>query len=564
MKIAQDIKREMLRRYEALRIERQTNVDSMYRDIQTYLLPDHGLNLTAGGDNKEQKVENNRSAILDDTGGKALDVLSSGLMAGLTSPARPWFRLGTRERIEMNDNLAKEWLFTVEEELRASFSRSSAYKALHHAYIELAGFGTAAIEMIPSDETGLSFKAFTAGEYYFTADFNGKIDSFYRELYLTARQLVREFGIENVSERVANAYRSGRMNTARFKVVHAVEPSSDELDLKDVMGRPFRSVYMEVDGPMDNLLRVRGYDEMPMMCPRWTVVGNQTYGRSIAMKVLPDIKQLQHETDLKLEGLHKVVEPPVKAPGHPSDLVVNSFPGGVTFDVTAGGGDARGLSPLYEVAPDINALRADIADVQRRIREGFFNDIFLMLAGGNVSDRMTAREIAERHEEKMLILGPVLERLQDELLTPMIDRAFRFLVDSGRIPEIPPSLADSDLKVEYISILAQAQKDAGRLQGLNAITQFVSAVSALNPESLDKFDLDEAIDIYADAVGVPPSVIVSDEDVAKIREARAEAAANREAAEQQRMDAETLAKTASAVADAPFQQSQGMIDQVVL
>ena len=172
----------------------------------------------------------------------------------------------------------------------------------------------------------------------------------------------------------------------------------------------------------------------------------------------------------------------------------------------------------------------DIQDVRQRINGSFYADLFLMLA--NATDtRMTATEVAERHEEKLLMLGPVLERLHNELLDPLIDITFNRMIESNLIPPAPEELQGMELSVEFVSMLAQAQ----RAIGTNSVDRYVNsmgAVAQMKPDVLDKFDSDSWADNYADMLGIDPSLIVAGEQVAKIREDRAmaqQAAAQAEA-----------------------------------
>ena len=140
---------------------------------------------------------------------------------------------------------------------------------------------------------------------------------------------------------------------------------------------------------------------------------------------------------------------------------------------------------------------------------------------------ITAREIDERHEEKLLALGPVLEQLNQDVLDPLIDITFNIMYRQGLIPEPPEEIAGTQLKVEYISILAQAQKMVG-LAGIERFAGFVGQVATYDPQVLDKVDRDQMIDEYGDITGVPPRIIVPDDKVAAIREGRAAVAKQQE------------------------------------
>lgn len=135
---------------------------------------------------------------------------------------------------------------------------------------------------------------------------------------------------------------------------------------------------------------------------------------------------------------------------------------------------------------------------------------------------MTATEVAERHEEKLLMLGPVLERLHNELLNPLIDITFNEMLANGALPPPPEELKGVDLSVEFVSMLAQAQ----RAIGTNSVDRFVAnigQVAQIKPDVLDKFNSDEWVTAYSDMLGVDPSLIVASNEVALIRENRAKA-----------------------------------------
>jgi hypothetical protein len=227
-----------------------------------------------------------------------------------------------------------------------------------------------------------------------------------------------------------------------------------------------------------------------------------------------------------LVALDKLVDPPMNAPLNLKNEGASIIPGGVNYlDLNQG---QQSFVPAYQVNPDFQSIEYKIEKVQQAIREGFFADLFLMIA--NSPKDMTATEVLERHEEKLLMLGPVIERIQPELLDRVIDRTFYLMDQVGLIPMPPKELEGMELEVEYISLLAQAQK----MVGITAIEQtaaFVGNLAAVKPEALDKFDQDEAVDQYADMVGVPPKIIVPDDKVQEIRAERAQQMAQQQAME---------------------------------
>jgi hypothetical protein len=260
------------------------------------------------------------------------------------------------------------------------------------------------------------------------------------------------------------------------------------------------------------------------------------------MLALGDIKQLQHQQLRKAQGIDYKVRPPLSVPTSLMNREVDTLPGGVTYyDATNPSG---GIKSLFEANIDLSHLLNDIQDVRYRIRTAFHADLFLMLA--NATDtRMTATEVAERHEEKMLILGPVMERLHNELLSPLVEKTFHQMVRAGIIPPPPDDLKGINIDIEFISMLAQAQ----RAVGANSIDRWVGSLGAVaqyKPDVLDKFNADEWADAYADMLGVDPNLIVADDKVAVIRTQRAQQqqmAQQTALAEQQSQTAKNLGET---------------------
>ncbi len=504
-------------------------------DAKDYILPDHGRNIS--GENSAEVNDGARkdSKIYDATATRAVKILGAGMQSGLTSPARPWFRLALPDPELMDFQPVKEWLFIVEDRMREVFAKSNAYNAFHHSYLELATFGTAALVELENFETIIRCRPMTIGEYFLALGADLKVDTCYRKIWMSARQMVEQFGIDNVSQPVKRAFEDGRFEN-NFLVICAIEKNDDKL-VRVQNGMPYRSIYFEKGGEGNKVLQVTGYSEFPVMAPRWEVVGQDTYGGCPGNDVLGDVKMLQKMRSKGLILLDKLVDPPMLAPNSMKGEDINSMPGGVTYNDDAGG--QQSVRSLFEVQPAFAELRNDREGVRYDIRQGLYNDLFLMIAQSDKD--MTATEVAERHEEKLIMLGPVLERLHSEMLNPVIDRTFAIMERVGYLPPPPEELQGMQLKVEYISLLAQAQKAVG-LGAIQQFAGFVGGIIALNPASAYKVDFDEMIDQYGDAVGVPPTMIVPDEVVAALKEQEAQK-------QQAKQMGEAMAQAASSAKD---------------
>lgn len=535
-----DLKRRCLERWEALKSER-TSWMTHWQEISEVLTPRTGRFLVS--DNN--KGDKRHRAILDNTGTRALRTLAGGMMAGMTSPARPWFRLTTLNP-ELDESYeVKDWLGRVTSLMQMVFAKSNIYQSLTMAYEELGAYGTAAVILYDDPDNVIHCMPLTIGEYAIATDGRGRVNTLYREFRMTVAQLVQEFGYASCSGATQQMF-DKRQYDEWVTVVNAIEPRDmrdpEKIDNKNM---PYRSVYFEDCAEDKKILRESGFRTFPCLCGRWGVSGGDIYGTSPGMEALGDLHQLQQEQLRKSQAIDYQSNPPVLVPADLKDDESAIVPGGTVFVDSVS--QAQMVRSAYDVPLRLDFLLQDIQDVRARINEAFYKDIFMMLTeqGG---DRMTATEVAERHEEKMLMLGPVLDRLNSEMLDPLITLVFERLQANGMLPPLPEELQGVELNVDFISILAQSQKAVTT----NAIDRFVNslnAVAGMKQEVLDKFNADRWADTYADSLGIDAQLIVPDKEAAKLREARAQAQAQQAQLEQAQQAASTMKDVAQAQID---------------
>jgi hypothetical protein len=524
-------------RWGALKAER-SSWWSHWSELSTYLQPFMGRFFVQDR-NRGMRRHN---AIYDSTGLRCVQILGAGMMGGMTSPARPWFRLTTPDKDLAKQASVKQWLSDVTQLMLDVFAKSNTYRALHSGYKENGIFGTQAKFVLADFKTVIHHQQLTCGEYAIATNYRGEVDTLYREFEKTVYELVAEFGRDNVSGSVRNLYDRGSLDSW-VPIVHAVEPNAARDPRKrDAKNMAWRSVYFEVGAEKGKLLRESGFKRFPGLVSRWDVSGNDIYGNSPGMEALGDVKQLQHQQLRKGQGIDFMTKPPLQAPTSLKNREIQMLPGGVTYVDTVGAQNA--IQSMFDVRLDLNHLLADIQDVRERVRGAFYADLFLML-DNDTNPRMTATEVAERHEEKLMMLGPTVERLHNEELMPLIEVTFAHMLEAGIVPPPPPEMHGQQLNVDFVSMLAQAQ----RAVATNSVDRFVGnlgAIAQMKPDVLDKFDEDEWAEQYADMLGVDPSLIVADDKVALIRKARAQAqqqAAQAQAANQAADTAQKLANS---------------------
>lgn len=503
-----------LRRKGALWDERASWM-AHWQEISQYQQPRAGRFVTTDR-NRGEKRHNN---IYDRTPLGAQRTLSAGLMSGMTSPARPWFRLTLSDPALRELGPVKSWLHQSTNLLREIFSVSNTYRALQQGYGELGLFGTWADVVLFDFDNVLHHYPLTVGEFAIATNEKGVVDTLAREYEMTVGQMVRQFGRDACVPTVQNMFDRGDLDKW-VPVVHLVEPNTTrDLGKRDARNMRWASSYID-PSQSSKFLKESGFKRFPVLAPRWDVFGGDIYGSSPGMEALGDVKQLQHEQLRKSQAIDYQVNPPLQVPIEYKENARARLPGGIGYVANAAAGS--GIRSMFDVNLRLDYLLKDIEDVRGRIRSAYYEDLFLMLANDTRSG-VTATEIAERHEEKLLMLGPVLERLHNELLSPLIDMAFDFAAEAGILPPTPPELEGRELNVEFVSTLAQAQRIVSA-QGTDRLIATVGAIASQSGDLSvwDKIDKDQVVDDYADNYGVNPEVIVPDDVVAQVRQQRAQ------------------------------------------
>jgi hypothetical protein len=508
------------RRLSALKDERSgQGWDSHWRELVDYFAPGRGRYLRNENELQHNDGRKKHSKIINGSSIDARRTLAGGLQGGLTSPTRPWFRLTLQDQDLAESGPVKKYLSAVRNVMLAVFARSNFYGSTHSIYDELGVFGTGGMLLEEDPKTVIRARPFTIGEFYLALDSYHRPETMYRQFVMSVEQLVEKFDWEMLPSRIRQDYASGFLDR-KNEVVHVIEPNSNKQNGRaDHRGMDYKSCYFLLsggDGASEGMLREKGYRGKPFVAPRWDVVGVDVYGQSPGMAALGDVKMLQKLEEKKLKALDKQVDPPMIAPAGMRASGVSLIPGAVNF-VDEVAGSTAALKPMLEVRFDHAGVRGEIEAVERRIQRFFFNDLFLSII--NQTKEMTAEEVARRHEEKLTMLGPIIERLDAEFLDPIIDRAYEICNSYGILPEPPPEIQGTDLKVEYISLLAQAQKMVS-MSSIREFTGFVLAHAQANPGILDKVDFDQTADEVADILGVPPTMVRDDKSVAELRQAR--------------------------------------------
>ncbi|HVB17278.1 MAG TPA: portal protein [Stellaceae bacterium] len=497
--------------------------------LEGYILPRRGIFINAAMPTPNtmiRGVQVNQN-IVDPTGTYAMRRCAAGMFNGLMSPSRPWFKLKPAFFArDIADPDSQEWFEEVESRMYTVMARSNFYTEGAGQYEDIVTFGTGPQIIYEDDQDIIRCYTPCPGEYFIAAGADLRAQSLYRLWNMTVAQIVDMFGVANCPPSVQKQWQSkGGSLEVEWLVAHAIEPNFpiDAPGMGRIDALPgdftYREIYWLYGGDGDYPMSLTGFNDPPFVAPRWAITSNDPYGRSVGMDVFFDILQLQVETKRKAEAIEKLVRPPMLASMDLKNEPNSILPGRVTYVNQLDAG--KGMRPIYTVNPEIAEMQQDIQAIQVRIKEGFFNDLFAMLEQTG-DHRMTATEVSQRNQEKLQLLGPVIERLQNEDLGPKVKRVFRVLERKGLLPPLPQSLHGVPLGIEYVGMLSLAQK-AAKTATMERFANTAMALEQRDPSVADCWDKGEWLKEYGDDLSLSKRIMNSPQKIQQLRQTRAQA-----------------------------------------
>lgn len=502
---------QLCKRYDALKADTErTNWESHCEEISQLVSP-RKLGFTGDRTAGEKKM----TKIYDATGVHANEMLAAGLHGMATNPASRWFSLRMKDdKIGEQDDI-RAYLSDVEEKMfSAIYSPFSNFNtAIHEAYLDLGAFGQAVMFVGTRKDGGLLFQTRHLAECVISENDEGVVDTLFRRSKYTVRQMVHMWGVDGVSQVVREKYQQEKLDE-QFDVVHAVLPrEKTEYGKKNKQNHPFASIYFE--HKTKHMLEESGFEEFPYLVPRWAKLPGEMYGRGPGMTALPDVKMLQAQMITFIKALQKNADPPLWTRDDGILGGIRTVPGGVNYVK----GDARAaVSMMPTSLAGLQAVEQAMEGLRERIRTLFFTNI--MQFGGEAPD-MTATEVQIRNAEKLRMMGPLIGRLESEMLGPMVSRVYGIMERMDMLPQ-PPDLGDlpdeqREWVVEFVSPIATAQRQT-QLEG---VQQAIMAVMGLGEDAAAqiikrKLNPDRMFDWVWDLLNNDPDLLNTDEELEEI------------------------------------------------
>jgi hypothetical protein len=485
-------------------MEKRSNWESHWQEVADYMLP-RKAEIT-----KQRAAGDKRNiSIFDATAIHALELLAASLHGMLTSSANRWFSLRFKET-ELNDSdEAKEWLEDATQRMYDAIAKSNFQQEIFECYHDLIAFGTACLMIEEDDEDTLNFSARHIKEIYIQENKKGYVDTIYRKFKMPAQAVLDKFGVENVSKEVLNSAKKNPFD--ELTIIHVVRPRLEfDPKKKDKKNMPFQSIYYEES--TGHIIMIGGFKENPYVIPRYLKASTEIYGRSPGMNALPDVKVLNKMVENSLKAAAKSIDPPLLIPDDGMLAPVRMAPGSINY-YRAGSRDR--IEPL-----NINANTSMTLNSENQRREAIVKMFHVDQLVITENRNMTATEVLQRQEEKMRILGPVLGRLQSELLSPLIIRVFNIMLRNNLFQMAPDILRSQELNIEYVSPIALAQKSSELQSIMRGLELFGSMAQAM--PVMDYIDENGLIKQLINILGLPAKMIKSDAEVQQIREERAQ------------------------------------------
>lgn len=508
----------------------RVNWEELWDELAHYVVPLKEMYATAPGQKKY-------GHLLDTTAMVNAELLAGSLHSMLTSPSGYFFALTTGDFQLDKKDAVRMYLQDTTRVLHEKINDSNFQTEVHEMYLSLVGQGNSCFSVDEEREAPGSIICSTRPMkgVWWREDSKGRVVELYREMDMTPEDMVDEFGLEELPDKIQKAYKENKKD--KWEVIHVVYPRKKTAEAKKEFRFDYASQYVIKKEKIT--VKIDGYYEFPYMTPRWVKMAGETYGRGPGEKALGPAKALNVMRETTISGAQKVVDPPLQAPDDGFILQVNTSPGGLSY-YRAGSQDR--IQPVFNDARIDFGYQA-IEQERVQIREAFYTDQLKLREG----DRMTTVEVNQRIEEGLRFMGPMLGRLEREFLVPFVTRIYRIAERNDQLPVLPAELKGKPIKVRYSSIMAIQQR-MSEITNIRRTMAEVAPFLTMDQRLMNMFSGQEAIRYIARIMGFPQELIRKQEEVDALNQQQQQMQQQQMQAEQQKAQADAANKTLSGVA----------------
>jgi hypothetical protein len=502
--MANELAEKIIQREEKLRLER-FNWNQTLQEVSELVLPNRAAFTTT-----INPADNTHHKVFDTTAIWANEQLAAGLHGFVTPSTQRWLKMDLNNEELMEDDEVVNWLAMASDvAYKYIYQPNSNFVSMsHEMYLDLGCLGTSVmyIEERPSRLSPLRFHTFHLAECVFDEDAEGQVNTLYRKFKWSVRKIVEKFP-DTAPKKLHEMVEKGQ--NEEMEIILCVKPTEDSK--KQALGFAFDSVYVLVAEKV--ILSDKAFYEFPFAVPRWSKLSGEKMGRSPAMNCLYDIRMINEMSKTVLKSAQKIVDPPLMLPDEGFLMPIKTTPGGLNY-YEAGREDR--IEPL-QTGGDVGLGLEMMNQRREQILRAFYLDSMKLQ---KENKEMTAYEAAQRTEENMRAMSPMVSRLQNEALDRIIGRTISILGRLQLLPPAPKQIQGLDYRVEYMSPVTRALKMAG-MTGIQRMIQVVAPFMEIKPDAADKIDVDQIIDYAASTLDVPVKLIRTDKEVGEIRQQRA-------------------------------------------
>lgn len=452
------------------------------------------------------------TSIFDNTAIEAANRLASYIHGGLTNTSSKWFALQMRDTVQSPFSLS-QWLDQVSNIMLEDFNSSDSgfSAAMHEFFLSLVTLGTACMFVEDTLTKGIRFTNIHLSEVYILEDECGRVDTVFRKFKISARQAASYWGKDALHPQVQNLLEKEPDTT--FEVLHSVQPREDFAD-GAYEKFEYESIYIDLQHRHE--IKTGYFYELPYVVARFSKRTGEVYGRSPAWDCLPAIQMINQMSKEILRAQQLKNLPPMLVADDGVMMPLNIIPNGIIM----GGVDPISGQNRIQPLPIGGSLQESMLMIERTeniIKQSFYVDQLYDKPGTPI----TATEEVQKQQDSARSLTPQINRCETEAINPLIKIVFGIKLRAGQLGQPPVAMDTKHIKVEYLSPVAKLNK----MQDAQAVQRWLSTVGGLaqmDPTVLEAVDTREASKYIAVATGMPTFLIRSDEEIAKMDQARAQ------------------------------------------